>query len=178
MRKVNSTLFMSLDGVVESPGKWHLPYFNDEMGQVVGSLMAASGAMLLGRVTYQEFAAYWPTSDDEGAEHMNTVPKIVVSTTLEKAEWGNATVIGADVAERLTELKQQPGQDLSITGSPTLVRSLLRAGVLDELHLLVHPIVVGAGKRLFEPDGAQQQLELTGSETFSTGVLYLTYRPA
>jgi dihydrofolate reductase len=178
MRKINSTLFMSLDGVVESPGEWHLPYFNDEMGQVVGSLMAASDTMLLGRVTYQEFAAYWPTSDDEGADHMNTVPKIVVSTTLEKAEWGNATIIGADVAGRLTELKGQPGGDLSITGSPTLVRSLLRAGVLDELHLLIHPVILGTGTRLFEPDGGQQQLELTGSETFSTGVVYLTYRPA
>jgi len=178
MRKISSVLFTSLDGVVESPDKWHLPYFNDEMGRVVGSLMAASGTMLLGRVTYQEFAAYWPTSDDEGAEHMNTVPKIVVSATLEKAEWGNATIIATDVADRLTKLKRQPGTDLSITGSPTLARSLLRAGVLDELHLLVHPVVVGAGKRLFEPDGGQQQLELTRSEVFSTGVVYLTYRPA
>jgi dihydrofolate reductase len=178
MRKIKAALFMSLDGVVESPDKWHLQYFNDEMGRVVGSLMGASDTMLLGRVTYQEFAAHWPTSDDEGAEYMNTVPKIVVSTTLEKAEWGNATVIGTDVAERLTELKQQPGQDLSVTGSPTLVRSLLRTGVLDELHLLIHPVIVGAGRRLFEPDGGQQQLELTRSEVFSTGVVYLTYQPA
>jgi dihydrofolate reductase len=176
MRKIVAGLFVSLDGVIESPETWHFPYFNDEMGQVVGGLMDTADTMLLGRVTYQAFAGYWPDSKDDIAEHMNSIPKVVVSTTLESAEWQNTTVV-RDIAE-LATLKQQQGKDISITGSATLVRSLLQADLLDELHLLVHPIVVGNGKRLFEPGGDQKALELTDSKTFSTGVLHLTYRPA
>ncbi len=181
MRKIVAGLFISLDGVVEAPDQWHFPYFNDEMGEAVDSQMAASDAMLLGRVTYQEFASYWPhQSTDEVpiAEYMNNIPKFVVSTTLDTLDWQNSTLIQGNVAEELTKLKGQPGKDIAITGSGTLVRSLLRDDLLDELHLLVHPIVVGSGKRLFEEGSAQNVLKLVDAKTFSTGVLSLIYQPA
>ena len=181
MRKIVAGLFISMDGVVEAPHERHFPYFNDEMGEAVDKQMAASDAMLLGRVTYQEFASYWPnqsSADVDIADHMNNTPKFVVSSTLDSVEWQNSTLIKGDVAAELTKLKQQPGKDISIVGSGTLVRTLLRDGLLDELQLLVHPIVVGRGKRLF-PDGTEQlPLELVAAKTFSTGVLSLTYQPA
>ena len=181
MRKVTAGLFVSLDGVVESPEKWQLPYFNDEMGEAVGAAMAATDAMLLGRVTYQEFASYWPgvsVKDQPFADHMNNTPKFVVSTTLaEPLEWQNSTLIQENVAEEIAKLKQQPGKNIGITGSATLVRSLLQDDLLDELSLMVHPIVLGSGKRLFEEGGDQKGLKLVDSKTFSTGVVYLTYQP-
>ena len=180
MRKIVAGLFISLDGVVEAPETWHFPYFNDEMGEAVGSQMAAADTMLLGRHTYEEFAAYWPTQGDdvEFANVMNGTPKLVASTTLETVDWQNSTLLGKDVANELRRIKQEPGKDISITGSPTLVRSLLREGLIDELRLLVHPIVVGSGKRLFVDQEERVPLELVDSKTFSTGVLYLTYVPA
>jgi dihydrofolate reductase len=182
MRKVIASEFVSLDGVVESPDKWHFPYFNDEMGDVIGAAMATSDAMLMGRVLYEEWATFWPKQDpDENpvAARMNGVRKYVVSTTLEEPlEWNNSTLIGDNVAEEILRLKEQPGKDISISGSPTLVRSLLEDDLLDELRLMVHPIVVGSGKRLFEEGSDQKALELLDSKTFSTGVLYLTYQPA
>src|SRR3712207_458566 len=183
MRKVVASEFVSLDGVVEAPQKWHFPYFNDQMGDAIGAAMAASDAMLMGRVLYEEWAAFWPKQDsDENpvAARMNGVRKYVVSTTLEEPlEWQNSTLIGGEnVAEEISRLKEQPGKDISISGSPTLVRSLLEDGLLDELRLMVHPIVVGSGKRLFEDGGDQKALQLVDSKTFSTGVLYLTYQPA
>jgi dihydrofolate reductase len=177
MRKIISGLFISLDGVVEAPEEWHFPYFDDEMGSAVGAMMADAGAMLLGRKTYEGFADYWPTSTDDAAEHMNNTPKYVVSNTLTSADWQNSTLVNGDVYKELEELKGQPGGNLNMTGSGTLVTSLLREGLLDELHLLVHPIVVGAGKRLFG-DGPQVPLRLTGSTTFGSGVLHLTYQRA
>jgi dihydrofolate reductase len=174
MRKIVSGLFISLDGVVEAPDQWHFPYFDDEMGAAVQSMMDASDAMLLGRRSYEEFAAYWPTSTDDFAGYMNGTPKYVVSNTLTSADWQNSTLIRGDVVKELARIKEQPGGNLSITGSGTLVASLLREGLLDELHLLLHPIVVGSGKRLFA-DGAQVPLKLADSQTFGTGVLNLTY---
>jgi dihydrofolate reductase len=183
MRKVVASELASLDGVMEAPETWHFPYFNDEMGEAIASGMADSDAMLLGRVTYEEFAAFWPSQeggeDQEFADYMNNTPKFVVSETLqEPLEWNNSTLIKDNVAEEIAKLKQQPGKDISIVGSGTLVRSLLADGLLDELGLMVHPIVVGSGKRLFEEGGDQKALELVDSKTFGTGVLYLTYRPA
>jgi dihydrofolate reductase len=177
MRKIVSGLFISLDGVVAAPDQWHFPYFDEEMGAAVQSMMDGSDAMLLGRRTYEEFASYWPTSTDDMAGHMNGIPKYVVSNTLTSADWQNSTLVSGDVSKELTRIKEQPGANLSISGSGTLVRSLLRDGVLDELRLLVHPIVVGTGKRLFD-DGPQVPLRLTKSQTFGTGVLYLTYERA
>ena len=169
MRKVTAGLFVSLDGVVESPEKWNSPYFDDEMGEAGGPAMASSDAMLLGRVTYQEFASYWPkvSSDDQPfADHMNDTPKFVVSTTLqEPLEWNNSTLIKGNVAEEISRLKQQSGKYIAITGSGTLVRSLTQEGLLDELELFVNLVVVGSGKRLFEGGGDQKALELVDSKT-------------
>ncbi len=180
MRKIVSGLFISLDGVVEAPDRWHFPWFNDEMGEIVGAQMAAADTMLLGRRTYEEFAGYWADkgSDVDFADEINRTPKLVVSTTLDSVEWQNSTLIRGNVAEELARIKEQPGKDISITGSPTLVRSLLRENLLDELRLLVHPIVVGAGKRLFEDGLGTTALKLIDSRTLGTGVLYATYAPA
>jgi dihydrofolate reductase len=182
MRKVVAAEFLSLDGVMESPDQWHFPYFNDEMGQAVGEGFETSDALLMGRVLYEEWVAFWPQQDPEEnpvAATMNNVSKYVVSTTLEgPLEWNNATLIGDNVAEEISELKRQPGKDIVISGSGALVRSLLEYGLLDELKLMIHPIVVGGGKRLFEDGESQTALELVESRTFSTGVLYVTYKPA
>ncbi len=179
MRKIVAGLFISLDGVVESPDKWQLPYFNDEMGQVIGSLMAASDTLLLGRRTYQEFAAAFAHQvGDPIADQMNNTAKVVVSTTLETLAWQNSTLIRGNVTEEIAKLKQQPGKNINTSGSGTLVRSLLRDNLLDELHLLVHPIVEGSGKQLFPEGSDRMGLKLMDSQTFSTGVLYLTYQPA
>jgi dihydrofolate reductase len=182
MRKVVASEFLSLDGVMESPDQWHFPYFNDEMGQAVGEGFETSDALLMGRVLYEEWVAFWPQQDPEEnpvAATMNNVSKYVVSTTLEgPLEWNNATLIGDNVAEEISELKRQPGKDIVISGSGALVRSLLEYGLLDELKLMIHPIVVGSGKRLFEDGEKQTALELVESKTFSTGVVYVTYKPA
>jgi dihydrofolate reductase len=180
MRKIVAGLFVSLDGVVESPEQWQFPYFNDEMGQALGSSMAASDTLLLGRRTYQEFAAFWPGkgTDDPVGAYMNNTPKLVASTTLDTVEWHNSTLLGGDLAEELGKLKQQPGKNINVSGSGTLVRSLLRQSLLDELGLLVCPIVVGRGMRLFDDWSEQLQLKLQDAKAFGTGVLSLTYTPA
>ena len=182
MRKVIASELVSLDGVMEAPETWHLPYFNDEMGEAIGAAMAEADVMLFGRVTYEEFVAFWPNQsgdDQEFADYMNNISKFVVSTTLkEPLEWNNSTLINGDVAEEITKLKQQPGKDISISGSGALVRSLLVDGLLDELRLMVHPIVVGSGKRLFEGESDQKALKLVDLKTFDTGILYLTYQMA
>jgi dihydrofolate reductase len=182
MRKVIAAEFLSLDGVMESPDQWHFPYFNDEMGQVIGEGFAASDALLMGKVNYEEWAAYWPQQDPEEnpeAALMNDRKKYVVSTTLEEPlEWNNSTLIKENVAEEIAELKQQPGKNIVISGSAALVRSLLQDGLLDELQIMIHPVIVGSGKRLFEDGGDLKRLELVDSKTTSTGVLILTYRPA
>ena len=180
MRKIHAGLFISLDGVVEAPETWHFPYFDDQMGAAVGEMMGGNDTMLLGRQTYQEFAGYWPNADPNEpiTAQMNETPKLVASRTLDTVEWQNSSLLEGDAAEALRAIKAGPGGDIGISGSPTLVRSLLDAGVLDELRLLVHPIVVGHGKRLF-PDGTSTvPLTLTASTVFDSGVLYLTYRRA
>src|ERR671921_799648 len=165
---------------MEAPEEWAFSYTNDEMEEANASGMAASDALLLGRVTYEQMAAFW--SDRSGGEptvdYLNSVPKYVVSTTLDTVEWRNSTLVEGDVAEEVSRLKQQPGKDIAILGSGTLVRSLLQDDLLDELRLIIHPIVLGSGKRLFEDEGYRKALELVDSKTFSTGVVYLTYRPA
>ena len=179
MRKIVSGLFISLDGVIDEPHEWHFPYFNDEMGEAVGSSMMAADCMLLGRITWQGFAGYWPdkTEDEvQMADYMNNTPKFVVSTTLDSVdEWQNSTLVKGDFVEEITNLKEQEGGNIGVTGSAHLVRSLLHHNLLDELHLLVHPIVIGSGKKLF-PDGTEQTpLKLLNSKTFSTGVMHLVY---
>ena len=180
MRKIKSYFFISLDGVVESPDKWHFPYFDDEMGAAVDAGFATADALLMGRVLYDEWASYWPEHADEPfGDVMNSIKKYVVSNSLQAAEWQNSELIGGDVARKLTDIKALDGGDITMSGSPTTVRWLLREGLLDELHLLVHPIVVGGGMaRLFPPEEPTAPLRLLSSETFESGVLDLVYAPA
>jgi dihydrofolate reductase len=155
------------------------PYFAPELGQAVGSLMGAQDAMLLGRVTYETLAAHWPQQTGDMADTMNDTPKYVVSGSLTSADWQNSTLIPAATAfAEIAELKQQPGRNIGMTGSGVLTTSLLREGLLDELHLFVFPLVVGSGQRLFGPAGGQLPLQLLGSATFGTGVVHLTYAKA
>ena len=180
MRKLVSSFFISLDGVVEAPHDWHFPYFDEEMGAVVGEAIAASDTFLLGRRTYEEWAAFWPQQDpaeNTMAAVMNGTPKVVASTTLDAVDWENSTLAEGDLAEAVTALKTQAGKNIGMSGSATLVRSLLAHGLVDELRLLVHPLVVGSGAKLFENGMASVPLELVASRTFATGVLDLTYRP-
>ena len=178
MRRIVAGLYVSLDGVVEAPDTWIGPYFNEEIGQTIGSLMAAMDTLLLGRVTYEGFAGAFAGQTGAIADQMNNRPKVVVSTTLKKADWQNSTLINVDVAAGITQLKQQPGKNIGISGSATLVRWLLRAGLLDELNLLVFPIVLGSGKRLFGDVTGQMPLKLVDSRAFDTGVVQLVYEPA
>jgi dihydrofolate reductase len=180
VRKIKSNFFISLDGVVESPDKWHFPYFDDEMGAAVGAGFATTDAMLMGRVVYDEWAAYWPEHADEPfGDVMNSMKKYVISNSLQTAQWQNTEVVNGDVARKLTEIKDQDGGDISMSGSATTVRWLLRQGLLDELNLLVHPIAVGDGlARLFPPDEPSVRLQLLSSQPFQSGVLNLSYAPA
>ena len=180
MRNLVASLFTTLDGVVEAPEKWQFRYFDDEMGEVVGAAAEESDAILLGRRTYEEFAAFWPSqgSDVPMADYLNQTPKHVVSTTLESLEWANSSLVTGDVGEEVATLKDQRGKNIQVFGSPTLVRSLLRDGLLDELGLLVYPLVVGGGMRLFEALSFGTALELVASRTLGSGVLFLTYTPA
>ena len=180
MRKIKSYFFISLDGVVESPDKWHFPYFDDEMGAAVGAGFATADALLMGRVGYDEWAAYWPEHADQPfGDVMNSIKKYVVSNSLQKAEWQNSEIISGDLAHKLTDIKAQDGGDINMSGSATTVRWMLREGLLDELNLLVHPIVVGDGlARLFPQDEPSIPLELLRAQTFKTGVLNLSYAPA
>ena len=178
MRKVISGLFISLDGVVESPEKWQFDNFDAEMGEAMGAHLASEDTILLGRVTYQEWAPYWPTSKDEPyASHINNTPKYVVSTTLDNVDgWQNSTLIKGSPVKEINRLKQLPGKNIGVAGSPTLVRSLLQNELLDELTLMIHPVVVGNGKRLFKDGSELKRLKLVNSQTTSTGVAILTYR--
>jgi dihydrofolate reductase len=179
MRNVVAVELLSLDGVMESPEEWAFSYSNEEMEEANASGMAASDALLMGRVTYEQMAAYWPNQPGgvPMVDYINSVPKYVVSTTLEEPlGWNNSTLIRSNVAEEIANLKRQPGENITTLGSGALVRSLLRGDLLDELRLMVHPLVLGTGKRLFEE--GRQALELVDSKTFGTGVLYLTYRPS
>jgi dihydrofolate reductase len=179
MGKIVSNFFISLDGVVEAPDQWHFPYWNDEMADAVGRGFETTKALLMGRKGYDEWAAYWPTSTDEPVASMfNEMPKYVVSDHLEEASWSGTTIVRGDVAAELRSIRDGLDGDLSISGSATLVRRLLDDGLVDELRLLVHPVIVGRGQRLFEGDGGQHGLRLARSETFGTGVLDLSYVPA
>lgn len=181
MRKVASGLFISLDGVTEAPNEWQFDHFDDGMMAAMGTFLTETDTILLGRVTYQEWAPYWPTSTDEPfASFINNAPKYVVSTTLDHVEWGkwdSITLIKGNLAETIAKLKQQPGKDISVAGSSTLVRSLVQNDLLDELTLMIHPVVVNRGKRLFQDGGELKRLKLVAHQITSTGVAILTYQP-
>ena len=181
MRKIVAGLLISLDGVVESPNVWGWgKYMNDEMTQGIVAGIAEADAVLLGRRTYLEFADLWPSqgSGVPMADFLNNSPKYVVSASLNTPlAWANSSLITGDLAEELLKLKQQPGKNILIPGSPTLVGSLLGGGLLDELSLNVCPVVVGGGMRLFDGISHQVSLKLVQSTTLSSGVLGLTYQP-
>jgi dihydrofolate reductase len=180
VRKIIVNEFLSLDGVMEAPHLWHFPYISADMQEYNIAQIMEPEAFLLGRVTYQEFAPFWPsqTDDQSGiADKLNSAPKYVVSTTLDKADWNNTTLIKANVLEEIAKLKQQPGGNIGITGSATLVQSLLQAGLIDEYNLLVHLIVLGKGKRLFKEGLEKTGLKLAGTRTFNSGVVVLSYQP-
>src|SRR5436190_12885519 len=161
MRKVVAGLFMTLDGVVESPGTWQ-EHFDEDMGEAMMEQLTSQDAVLLGRVTYQEWASYWPTATDEPfASFINSTPKYVFSTTLDSvAEWKNSTLMKGDLAQEIAKLKQLPGKNIGTAGSPTLVRSLLEQGLLDELIILVHPVLAGSGTRHLEDAESRKRLNL------------------
>jgi dihydrofolate reductase len=177
-RKIAAGLFISLDGVVEAPEQWHFPYLDEEMGAALAQLQAEADTLLMGRLTYETFAAVWPERTGPMADALNGIRKLVASTTLTEAHWNNTTVIDGDVIAFLKDLKQQPGGNINLSGSISLTRTLLEAGLLDELRLMVHPIVLGTGMRLFPEGAGRVPLRLAASTTFSTGVLDLTYQPA
>ena len=179
MGKIVGNFFISLDGVVERPDQWHFPYFDDEMGEVVGAGMASAAAWLMGRRLYDEWSRYWPPNADDHqfGTFINDIPKYVLSDSLAGADWRNTTLVrGPEAVERLRRVKAETDGDIGMSGSATTVRWLLANGLLDELGLLLHPIAVGHGQRLFE-DTPTTPLRLIGSRTLSTGVLHLTYAP-
>jgi len=180
MRRIVAGLLISLDGVVESPSDWGFSqYFNDEMREGIRAGIAQADAVLLGRRTHLDFAEVWPNqgSDVLMADFLNNSPKYVVSTTLDTFRWAPSRLLAGDLAGQLTKLKQQPGKNILIPGSPTLVRSLLGDGLLDELNLNVCPVVVGSGVRLFDGITHQARLKLVESRALRTGVLSVTYQP-
>jgi dihydrofolate reductase len=179
VRKVVAGLAITLDGVVEGPSKNNWLMFNDEMGAAIGAGVAESDAILLGTQTYLEFAQLWPTQGSEVpmADFMNQTPKYVLSHSLETLDWNNSILLRGDLTEVVTKLKNEPGRNIQVPGSPRLVRSLLRAGLLDELSLMVHPLVLGGGMRLFDGVTERIALTVTESKTFRTGVVSVTYRP-
>ncbi len=186
MRRIIVSEFVTLDGVMEDPGGaekskhggWSFQFWSDEAGKYKHDELFASDALLLGRVTYQGFADAWSSrTDDAGfADRMNNLPKFVVSATLKQVEWNNSRLIKGNVAEEVSRLKQQAGQDILIAGSSQLVRTLMQDNLIDEYRLMVHPVVLGGGKRLFA-DGRHTTLKLAGTKTFSSGVVVLTYEP-
>lgn len=174
MRKIVAGLHISLDGIVEMAGDVMGGFFSPELVQAIGTLMGAQDAMLLGRVTYEEFAGYWPHQTGELADTMGDTMKYVVSDTLENPGWRNARIVKGDVVAEVSELKRQEGKNIGMTGSATLVASLLRAGLVDELHLFFFPLVLGSGKRLFA-DGSTVPLHLLDSHILPKGVVYSKY---
>lgn len=194
MRKIIVSEFVTLDGVMQAPGNpdedrregfehggWQMPYFDEVAGSAISQAMAESGGFLLGRRTYDIFAAFWPSQppEDPFAATLNSLPKYVVSTTLkEPLQWNNSTLIKGNVAEEVAKLKQEPGKDLQVIGSGDLVQTLMQHDLIDEYRLMVHPIVLGNGRRLFRDGSVTTALRLVDTKTTGTGVVILTYRPA
>jgi class 3 adenylate cyclase/dihydrofolate reductase len=188
MRRLIASEFVTLDGVMEAPGHeqhpdgknaWALRYAGADQQRYKAEELLQAGAILLGRVTYEIFAAFFPTAPkDEGfADRMNSIPKYVVSQSLRTAGWQNSSIIGGNPAEKLAELKQQSGGDVLLFGSADLLNSLINHDVIDEYRLMVFPVVLGSGKRLFRDATEITHLQLVETRTFQSGVTVLTYRP-
>ena len=194
MGTVTIATFMTLDGIMQAPGGpdedrdggfehggWSFPYFSEDMGEVIGDAFANAECFLLGRKTYEIFAASWPNfpdKDDPVASKLNNLPKYVVSTTLEEPlEWNNSTLITDDVPNRLAKLKERPGGDLLVFGSGDLVQTLMEQDLVDEYRLQLYPLVLGSGKRLFRDSNPTAGLRLVESTISKTGTLIVTYAP-
>jgi dihydrofolate reductase len=177
MRKLKAWIYVTLDGVVEAPQNWVMP--DDEMFEEQTADYAASDALLLGRRTYEVFAASWPQrgSDVPNADWMNNTQKYVASTTLKSPEWQNTTVLEGDVSEAVSRLKQKDGESITLNGSAGLLRSLLKAELVDELRLFLHPVVVGSGRRLFDDGEDLGAFKLAECHAYDNGVVSLSYRP-
>jgi dihydrofolate reductase len=185
--------FLTLDGVMQAPGAsdedkeegfqhggWQMPLFDDAMGQAVDRGMKSMTGLVLGRKTYEIFAGYWPNQPDDNpfAATFNSVPKYVASRTLsEPLEWSNSSLLGQDVAAALRELKEETDGDLIVIGSGDLAQTLMENDLVDEYQIMIHPLVLGTGKRLFREGSPVIPLRLIDHKTSSTGVLILTYRP-
>jgi dihydrofolate reductase len=180
MRKLVATEYVTLDGVMEEPGMWSFPFWNEEAMKFKSDELFASDALLLGRITYEGFAKAWPTMTEAGefGERMNGMPKYVVSRTVQTLDWNNSHLLTGDVVEAVSNLKQQPGQDILLSGSGQLLRTLMSHDLVDEYRLMLHPIVLGGGKRLFPDESAKTTLRLVDSMPTSTGIVILTYHPA
>ena len=179
MRTISASYFISLDGVVDAPQEWHFPYVTPELMSTIDTAIKDVDALLMGRQTYQEWQAFWPhQAGFPMADFINNTHKYVATSTLSDLEWGPATVLAGDVVEAVADLKAQPGGKIAINGSGTLTRDLLRAGLVDELHLMVHPLVVGTGKHLFQDGGSAVGLGLVDQQSFANGVTYQIYAPA
>ena len=181
MRTITAELFISLDGVVDGLEDWHFPYFNEEMGAAVDDVLGKADTILLGRKTYDSFAGAWPEREAAGGEDaefakvLGDARKLVVSNQQLEFTWRNAEQLQGDLVDGVTALMNEPGGPIFMAGSISIVRQLLAAGLLDELHLLVHPIAVRKGTRLFDDSDASIPLRLSSAETFATGVLNLLY---
>lgn len=202
MRKLIVSEFVTLDGIMEAPEKWSFQFWNEEAAKYKYDELFASDALLLGRLTYQIFAASWPSMTDQDtlkmiekgggdterlranigrenpfADRMNSIQKFVVSTTLKEVGWSNSRLLNGNVAEEVSKLKLQSGKDILINGSAELTRTLMQHDLIDEYRLMIFPIVLGSGKRLFREDADKKVLKLVDSKTFSSGVVVLTYQP-
>jgi dihydrofolate reductase len=192
MRMLRVIEFMSLDGVIQAPGSpeedteggfrhggWQRPYFDEVLGEAAARGMAATDTYLFGRKTYEGMAAHWPNvgDDDPYARHLNSTPKYVASRTLDRLEWQNSTLIEGDAAEEVGKLKEQPGNNIAVLGSASLVQTLAEHDLVDEYFLIVFPIVLGSGKRLFREADEPTKLSLVESKATGTGGVMLTYRP-
>jgi dihydrofolate reductase len=193
MRKLVVGTFLTVDGVMQGPGGpdedreggfehggWSVNYWDDLMGQLITGLTVQAGALLLGRKTYEIFAAHWPrvTGDDPVAAKLNSMPKYVASRTLDRATWNNTTLIRGDVAEAVVDLKEQPGGEIQVTGSGHLIQTLMKHDLVDEYRLWVFPVLLGKGKRLFGEGTIPGGLKLVETKTSSTGVAIHTYQRA
>ena len=186
MRKLVISEFITLDGVMEDPGGaedfefggWSLNYFNDEYLKFKYDELLAADALLLGRKTYEIFAEAWPSHTDSGsfANAMNSMPKYVVSSKLKKLEWKNSIIIRGELTKEIGNLKKQPGKNILVLGSGQLVRTLLQLNLVDEMHLMIHPIILGKGKRLFESLSGSRSLKLKKAVAFNSGIVVFTYQ--
>jgi len=177
MRNIIVTEFMSLDGIIEDP-QWTFKYWNDEIAAFKGEETSAEESLLLGRVTYEGFAAAWPerTDKDSGGVYFNDTRKYVVSTTLDTVEWNNSILMKDNIIEEITKLKQEDGPDLVVHGSATLAQTLMQHDLVDRYRLLIYPVILGEGKRLFNTE-TTATLKLVETRPFSSGVVGLIYEP-